>query len=222
MKKCGLLTLVFLFLLLPFSNTTEAKLIIISPQDMIEQSSLILIGHVTKKEYSEEERQVVISVETVVKGKIKQKEIYLNRDKPPMYGWLGFDFPETGTRIMVLLQQNDQLTLTGDANAVAVLDDNNVRLYKGSTMGQFTPDKYEDTYKAYLDDVQSSQITSDKINDKNVTSMPVMTNYNGGTMPAVEVKQQTFTTLKNTSIILGCIVVTMFFLYRILKRKRQN
>jgi hypothetical protein len=38
-----------------------------------------------------------------------------------MYGWLEFDFPETGTRIMVLLQQNDQLTLTGDANAVAVL-----------------------------------------------------------------------------------------------------
>ncbi|CAM4429877.1 hypothetical protein L1N85_26890 [Paenibacillus alkaliterrae] len=221
MKKCGLLALVLLFLLLPFSNTTEAKLSIIPPQDMIEQSSLIVIGHVTKKEYSEEERQVVISVETVIKGKIKQKYIYLKRGKPPMYGWLGFDFPEQGTRIMVLLQQNDQLTLTGDANAVAVLDDNNVRLYKGFTMGQFTPEKYESTYKAYLD-VQSSQITSDKMNDKNVTSMPVMISYNGETMPAVEAKQETFTTLKNTSIILGCIVATIFFIYRILKRKRQN
>jgi hypothetical protein len=184
-KICGLLTLVLLFFLLPFSKTTEAKLTIIPPQEMIEQSSLIVIGTVTKKDYSEEQRQVGISVETVIKGKIQQKEIYLNRDKPPMYGWLGFDFPETGTRIMVLLQQNDQFALTGDANAVAVLDGNNVKLYKGSTMGQWTPEQYEETFKAYLD-VQSTQITSDKMNDKSVTSLPVIVSYkmnnNGGTI----------------------------------------
>lgn len=54
MKKCGLLTLLFLFFLLTFSKTTEAKLSIISPQEMIEQSSLIVIGTVMKKEYSKE------------------------------------------------------------------------------------------------------------------------------------------------------------------------
>jgi hypothetical protein len=190
MKKYRLSVLVLLFLLLTFSNTTEAKLVIISPQDMIDQSGLIVIGYVTQKKYSEEERQVVISVETIVKGETEQKEISFKRNKPPMYGWLGFDFPEKGTRIMVLLQQNDQLTLTGDANAVAVLDDNNVSLYKGITMGQFTPENYEDTYKSYLD-AHSSLITSDKM-------------------------------LKNTSIILGSIVVSMFFIFGILKRKRQN
>jgi hypothetical protein len=221
MKKCGMLTLVLLFLIVSFSKTTEAKLSIVPPQEMIEQSSLIIIGTVMKKEYSEEQRQVSISVESVVKGKTKQKEIHLKRDKPVMYGWLGFDFPETGTRIMVLLQQNDQLTLTGDVNAVAVLDGNNVKLYNGSTMGQWTPEQYEETYKAYLD-IQSTQMTSDKMNDKSGITTLAMTRNNGALIPNVEAKQQIFTTLINTVLILGGFVVTMFLIYRILKRKRQN
>jgi hypothetical protein len=221
MKKCGMLTLVLLFLIVSFSKTTEAKLSIVPPQKMIEQSSLIVIGTVTKKEYSEEQRQVSISVESVVKGKTQQKEIHLKRDKPVMYGWLGFDFPETGTRIMVLLQQNDQLTLTGDVNAVAVLDGNNVKLYNGSTMGQWTPEQYEETYKAYLD-IQSTQMTSDKMNDKSGITTLAMTRNNGALIPNVEAKQQIFTTLINTVLILGGVVVTMFLIYRILKRKRQN
>ena len=208
MKKCGLFIITLLFLLLPFSKITEAKLTIIPPKEMIEQSSLIVIGTVLKKEYSEEQRQVGISVEKVVKGKIEQKEIFLKRDKPPMYGWLGFDFPETGTRIMVLLQQNDQLILTGDTNAVSVLDGKNIKLYKGSTMGQWTPEQYEETFKAYLD--EQYKHNTGKLNN------------NGVTMPVVEAKQQTFTTLIITSIILGCVVATMFFIYRIIKRKRQN
>jgi hypothetical protein len=221
MKKCGMLTLVLLFLIVSFSKTTEAKLSIIPPQQMIEQSSLIVIGTVTKKEYSEEQRQVSISVESVVKGKTQQKEIHLKRDKPVMYGWLGFDFPETGTRIMVLLQQNDQLTLTGDVNAVAVLDGNNVKLYNGSTMGQWTPEQYEETYKAYLE-IQSTQMTSDKMNDKSGITTLAMTRNNGALIPIVEAKQQIFTTLINTVLILGGFVVTMFLIYRIFKRKRQN
>lgn len=62
MKKCGLFTLLLLFLLLPFCKTSEAKLNIISPQQMIALSSHIVIGTVTKKEYTEELRQVEISV----------------------------------------------------------------------------------------------------------------------------------------------------------------
>jgi hypothetical protein len=221
MKKCGMLTLVLLFLIVSFSKTTEAKLSIVPPQEMIEQSSLIVIGTVTKKEYSEEQRQISISVESVVKGKTQQKEIHLKRDKPVMYGWLGFDFPETGTRIMVLLQQDDQLTLTGDVNAVAVLDGNNVKLYNGSTMGQWTPEQYEESYKAYLD-IQSTQMTSDKMNDKSGITTLAMTRNNGALIPNVEAKQQIFTTLVNTVLILGGFVVTMFLIYRIFKRNRQN
>jgi hypothetical protein len=72
MKKCGFFTIVLLMFLTTFINTSEAKLVIMPPQEMIEQSTLIVIGTVTKKEYSEQQRQISISVETVVKGKTKQ------------------------------------------------------------------------------------------------------------------------------------------------------
>jgi hypothetical protein len=210
MKKCGMVTLVLMLFIISFTETSEAKLLIISPQTMVEQSTLIVIGTVTKKEYTEQQRQISFSVESVIKGKTKQKEIDLKRNKPPMYGWLGFDFPETGTRIMVLLQQADQLTLTGDVNAVAVLDGNNVRLYKGSTMGKWTPKKYEETYQAFLDkNIESSTSPVNKSNVKGETTTDTA-------------KQQTIKSgvLINTLILIILGVATIFIVYRILKRKR--
>jgi hypothetical protein len=216
MKKSGLFTLVLLFVLITFIKTTEAKLTIIAPDGMIEESNLIVIGTVTKKEYSEQQRQVSISIETVVKGKTNKTEINLKRDKPPMYGWLEFDFPETGTKIMVLLQQNDQLTLTGDANAVAVLDDNNVRLYNGATMGQWKPEQYEETYKAFLDKSMQSSLSTmpiDKSNDKGETTI-------------FDIKlhhlEHKIDVLINIALIVGVVLVTGFLFYRILNRKRQK
>jgi hypothetical protein len=94
MKKVGLLLLLLLVITVnPFVQTVEAKLSIIPPQDMINQSDLIVIGTVTKKNYSEENRDVAFSIDTILKGDTNQKEIVLKRDKPVMYGWLGFNFP---------------------------------------------------------------------------------------------------------------------------------
>jgi hypothetical protein len=213
MKKCGLFTIALLLFLTTFINTSEAKLIIMPPQEMIKQSTLIVIGTVSKKEYFEQQRQISISVETVVKGKTKQKEIDLIKDKPLMYGWLEFDFPEPGTRVMVLLQQNEKLTLTGDANAVALLDNNNVRLYNGSTMGQWTPEQYEETYKAFLDkSMLSSPMPTDKFNDDGKTTIfdikPHQLNHK-------------IIVLIDTAIILGVVVIFFFFTYRILKRNKK-
>ncbi|MBE1446718.1 hypothetical protein [Paenibacillus sp. OAS669] len=68
-----------------------------------------------------------------------------------MYGWLGFDFPDVGTRVMVLMQQSSSLVLTGEVNSVAIVEDNQkVKLYQGTTMGQWTPELYEEAYSAYL------------------------------------------------------------------------
>jgi hypothetical protein len=214
MKKCGLFVLLLLSFLITFINTAEAKLLIMPPEAMVEQSTLIVIGTVTKKEFSEQQRHVRISVETVVKGNTIQKEIDLKRDKPLMYGWLGFDFPETGTRIMILLQQNDALTLTGDANAVAVLDDNHVKLYKGATMGEWTPERYEETYKAFLDQsIQASPISMDHLNDEDKTTILGMKPHH------LKYKMDV---LINIVLIVGIVLVTCFILYRILKRKSQN
>jgi hypothetical protein len=65
-------------------------------------------------------------------------------------------------------------------------------------------------------------MTSDKMNDKSGITTLAMTRNNGALIPNVEAKQQIFTTLINTVLILGGFVVTMFLIYRILKRKRQN
>lgn len=70
-----------------------------------------------------------------------------------MYGWLGFDFPDAGTQILVFLSQNEQsgLSLTGDANNVAIVDkDDSVQLCHGSTMGKWTPEHYEEAYQAFI------------------------------------------------------------------------
>lgn len=155
MKKIEFL---FLFLLLvitfyPF-QTAEAKLLIIPPQKMIDGSDLIVIGTVTKKNYSEVNREVAFSIDTILKGDTKQKEIVLKRDKSHMYGWLGFDFPDEG-KILVLLRQYE---LTGDTNSVAIVNkDDTVQLYHGATMGNWTPKHYEETYQVFIDKKNESK-----------------------------------------------------------------
>lgn len=210
MKKCGLLTLICAFLSITFIKTIEAKLTIIPPQEMVQQSTLILIGNITKKEFSDEHRLVSISIETVVKGQTNQTEIVLQKDRPPMYGWLGFDFPEIGTRVMVLLQQqNDQLKLTGDANAVAVLEDNNVRLYKGMTMGQWSPEQFERTYQGQLEKSTAS-------------AQSAVVKLNGTTILGVKPHHliHKVGVLINIAVIIGLVAATSFFVYRTFKHNR--
>lgn len=159
MKKIGFLLLLLVITFNPF-QIAEAKLSIIPPQDMISKSDLIVIGTVTKKDYSEETREVAFSIDTILKGGTKQKEIVLKRDKSHMYGWLGFDFPDKGTKILVLLRMYTDigLSLTGDTNSVAIVNkDDTVQLYHGAIMGNWTPKNYEETYQAFLDKKNESK-----------------------------------------------------------------
>lgn len=206
MKNFGLFTLASLFLLVIFINTAEARLVILSSEEMIEQSNLIVIGTVMKKEYSEKHREVHISIEAVLKGKMNQKEIVFMRDKDLMYGWLEFDFPDAGTKIMVLTQQDEQLSLTGDANAVSVLDGDNIRLYHGSTMGRWTPEKYEETYKAFLDENQKPSKAIDVLS------------YKGSTDLVVEPQREKIDFSKWIALIGFALLIT-FFLYRALRQR---
>jgi hypothetical protein len=214
MKKSGLFMLILLFFLITFSKTISAKLTIIPPEDMVEQSTLIVVGTITKKEYSQKHREVGISVQTVVKGTTEQKEINLKLDEPPMYGWLGFDFPDTGTKILVLLRQNDQFTLTGETNAVAILEDHNVKLYRGTTMGQWTTEQYEKTYKAFLEkSIMSSPTSKDQLINKGETTIFGVKSHH------LEYKM---VMLINLAIIVGIVLITILLLYRISKHKKQR
>lgn len=168
MRRYSWLTWVLCIFLLLFANQAEAKLTIIPPSDMIEQSSLIVIGTIKDKQFSDDQRQVTLAVETWLKGSLQDKELVLQRDKYLMYGWLGFDFPDKGTRVMVLLQQSDPFVLTGETNSVAVLEGkHNVKLYKGTTMGQWTTELYEEAYSAFLEKRMSSLLAPKSVDNSN-------------------------------------------------------
>jgi hypothetical protein len=114
--------LVFIFI---FSCDAQSKLVILSPKEMIKDSDLIVTGVVEQKFYRTESRKVVISVNRVLKGRTTQRMLYLEGQRRP-YGWVGFDFPESGTKVMLLMKKNG---LTSDANNIAVVDSKGVKLF---------------------------------------------------------------------------------------------
>jgi hypothetical protein len=155
-------------LLFPSLNTVEAKLTIIPPQRMIDGADFIIIGTITKKVFSEQNREVQFTINSVLKGEIKQKEMTLNQDLPHMYGWLGFDFPDKGSKVMVFLgKYNSGTFLEGDTNSVATIENNQVHLYHGATMGGWTPKLYDAAYQAFFDEHKES------INTQVVESTPI-------------------------------------------------
>lgn len=133
------------------TDIANARLSVIPPHEMISNSDYIIVGTVTEKNYSENHRKVKISIESFLKGNINEQELILEQDKPPLYGWLNFDFPEEGTRVLVLMQKEKGYFLTGDANSVVVIKNNgNIELYNGRSMNNFTIKQYEDAYTSFF------------------------------------------------------------------------
>ncbi|SEB92737.1 hypothetical protein [Paenibacillus sp. GP183] len=143
----------------------------ITPQQLIDMSDLIVVGEIKKKNYEDKHIQVFISVESVLQGKITEKEIVLNRDLNMIHDYT-FDFPEKGTKIMVLLKKkypNVGLSLTY-ANSICELKENKVTLYKGMDFRSknkghevfWSPRDYEATYQAFYDNAVKGNISTDK------------------------------------------------------------
>ncbi len=148
MKRVILPIILLIFMMTDIAN---ARLSVIPPHEMISNSGYIIVGTVIEKNYSENHREVRISIESSLKGNINEEELVLELDKPPMYGWLNFDFPEEGTRVFVLMQRAKGYFLTGDANSVSVIKNNsNVELYNGKSMNNFTIKQYEDAYTSFF------------------------------------------------------------------------
>lgn len=148
MKRVILPIILLIFMMTDIAN---ARLSVIPPHEMISNSDYIIVGTVTEKNYSENHRKVKISIESFLKGNINEQELILEQDKPPLYGWLNFDFPEEGTRVLVLMQKEKGYFLTGDANSVVVIKNNgNIELYNGRSMNNFTIKQYEDAYTSFF------------------------------------------------------------------------
>lgn len=95
--------------------------------------------------------------------KITEKEIVLSRDICPgimkSFGY-SFDFPEEGTKVMVLLKNYPNTGLSPTyANSICVINKNKVSLYKSMGFGarymdnevNWSPKDYEETYQAYYE-----------------------------------------------------------------------
>ncbi len=149
------LAILAVLLILP-AGEAEARLSVASPQGMIEWADLIITGTVAERDYEDEQRQVTIEIDQVLKGSTGEKRLQLTYMKDVIYGWTGFDFPEPGVKIMLLLGGSPEIGCwpAGDLNFVAVIQDGQVQeLYHGSQIGSndqlWTPQDYALAYDAF-------------------------------------------------------------------------
>lgn len=179
MRKTGLclMVLVCLTLINPYLPPLRAKMSVISPQDMIKISDYIIVGEIekditTKKrnaQYTATNKEVTISIESVLKGEMAQKEIVLKRDFRTdiwITDGVNFNFPKKGTRVMLLLRiyEKSGLSLTY-ANSICVIKKGKVQLYDGMGFGsnnvKFETIDYEKAYQTFYDQAIATSSSSD-------------------------------------------------------------
>jgi hypothetical protein len=170
MRKTGLCltVLVCLTLLNPFLPQLRAKMSVFSPQDMIGMSDYIVVGQIKKDvttikrnaEYTTTtHKEVTISIESILKGDMAEKEIVLTRDFRTdimLIDGVDFNFPKKGTKVMLLLRNYERsgISLTY-ANSICVFKKSKVQLYGGMGFGSngvnFEPNDYEKAYQTFYD-----------------------------------------------------------------------
>ena len=175
--------LVLFIMVFLLSDAANALLAISSPEGMIEQSNFIFTGIVVEKNYTEEQRTVKIEIDLILKGTESISEVTLTRQKPVMYGWLGFDFPDVGNKVFVLLNksQQDEYIPCSDLNYVAIVNkDNKISLYNGNSINGVTSEDYADVYdKFYIENISKAIVVQKNTlvaNDGNILSVEVAEN----------------------------------------------
>lgn len=146
------------------SDIANAKLVVLSPEAMIESSDFIFTGKVVEKNYTEEQRTVKIEIDRILKGNENISELTLTRQKPKMYGWLGFDFPEVGNKVFVLLNKSKQEYMPNfDLNYVAIVnEDDKIELYNGNSINGVGKEEYATVYEKFLKENHSKAIIPKK------------------------------------------------------------
>lgn len=141
-------------LLLP--GTAPALLNVAGPELALQHAEIIITGTVNERNYSDNQRQVVIKVKELLKGDLPAQVITLQKTLGHMYGWTGFDFPEAGAEVFLLLRSNGQdgYCLAWDLNSVALLEKGQVAsLCHGSNIGindgHWSSDDYASAYNTY-------------------------------------------------------------------------
>lgn len=165
MRKIGLCLLVMFCLafLNPFLPQLMAKMSIFSPQQMIDMSDYVVVGKIEKEliskkqntEYTAIHTEVTVSLESVLKGHISQKEIVLQHDSRTdrmRTDGVDFDFPKKGSKVMLLLKQGRNGIALTYANSICLINNNIVSLYIGTEfVGNWKITDYKNTYQTFYD-----------------------------------------------------------------------
>ncbi|MBP1967170.1 hypothetical protein [Paenibacillus aceris] len=160
MGKTGIsfMMLICLTLCNPLIPQLNAKMPVISPQEMIDSSDHIVVGVIKKRDYIEKHREVTITIDAVLKGNLHQNEIDLKQDKDQMHLWVTFDFPEEGSKVMLLLRNSGEGYAPRYANSVCVINKNKINLYEGMGFGNWMPRDYEETYQVFYENAVTTRL----------------------------------------------------------------
>ncbi|MDH7479420.1 MAG: hypothetical protein QHH02_05370 [Syntrophomonadaceae bacterium] len=156
-----LLTTALLFFL---PLTASARLSVSSPEGTLDGAQLVVVGEVAERDYRDTKRRVVVRVDEVIKGTYGKERLTLEMDQNPIYGWAGFDFPEPGAKVFLLLRGEEQCGywLARDLNCVAGVNEGRVTgLYNGRKIGiNESSWTAEDYARAYDEAYQAWQVQS--------------------------------------------------------------
>lgn len=155
MKRAGKIIVCFVLVFFVLTGIASAKLVVLSPDEMVKQAPYIIVGEIRLRKYTREYRKVIINVKEELKGNIPEEQITMQYKESKLYGWLGADFPPPGTKVLLFLAEaegsQNKYTLYGDLNNVGVINkDETVNLHKGAQVNNMTPKNYEEVYTKLL------------------------------------------------------------------------
>ncbi|MBS4030452.1 MAG: hypothetical protein KGZ63_03385 [Clostridiales bacterium] len=159
-----------LFLLVLWTSSTAARLIVFTAEEMLEQAQFILIGEV-KELRQDPQLEFVLEVETVYKG-----EIGMARISVPLRESFGIspvievsiEPPYVGARMLLLLRVNEfgRLAPVADLNWAAYVSEGRVsELYLGAAAHQQQEADYVNAFNLFLSENPGKVVTKLPVDD---------------------------------------------------------
>lgn len=151
MKRIFLLAL---FLLILWTSPSAARLIVFTPEEMLNRAQFILIGEV-KELRQNPQPEFVLEVETVYKGEFGMAMIAVPLPENSGVSPTSAEPPDVAARMLLLLRVNEfgRLAPVADLNWAAYVSEGRVsELYLGAAVQEQGEDEYIDAFNLFLNE----------------------------------------------------------------------
>jgi hypothetical protein len=150
-KTVNFISIVLILIVMFSTINVSAKMVGISPEYMVHNSDLIIVGTILDEYTNGTVTSSTINVERVLKGYTTDKTIKITTNSKPKMDSIPVIIPKKGTEIMVLFEEGQ---LTADFNNIAVIKGNRVTLVSGIGYGynntKWSISDYENEYSKLL------------------------------------------------------------------------